>query len=97
MYPISADIRSDPGADCSASCAVGAGLTRAAVGGERKATGDVCALMTRKLALSTMKPPLMPVPEVGGVLYLRAANSIPSTMVRGYDFQNPEAYLGNVG
>ncbi len=32
-------------------------------------------MMTRKLALSTMKPPFMPVPEVGGVLYLRGATS----------------------
>ena len=34
-----------------------------------------CALMTIKLALSTMKTPFVPVPEVGGVLYLRAATS----------------------
>ena len=34
-----------------------------------------CGLMTRNPALSTMKLHLMPVPEVGGVLYLRAATS----------------------
>ncbi len=29
-------------------------------------------MMTRKLASSTMRPPLEPVPEVGGMLYLHA-------------------------
>ncbi len=54
--------------------------------------------MTRKLALSTMKPPFMPVPEVGGVLYLRAATSKllwkdkKATLIPKIDM-----HLGNVG
>ncbi len=54
--------------------------------------------MTRKLALSTMKSPFMPVPEVGGVLYLRAATSklpwkakMPTLMV------GTDGHPGNIG
>ncbi len=39
---VAANVRSDPGADCLTACAAGAGLIQAAVGGERKTTGDVC-------------------------------------------------------
>jgi hypothetical protein len=44
------------------------------VGRERKTTGDVC-LDDKKAGVRDMKPPLMPVPELGAVLYLSAATS----------------------
>ncbi len=73
-------------------------MTRAAVSVETKATGDVCLDDKKMLALSTMKPPFMPVPELGGVVYLRAATSkLPWKAKMATLIPKIDVHLGNVG
>ncbi len=74
-------------------------MTRAAVSaGKRTLHWVACALMTGKIAISGMRPPLLSVMAASGALYRLALGSIlPSRAQMATLILRTDGHLGNVG